>query len=376
MRYYNMNTNNMTFTTMKHNYLWLLCVAFLFSSCSQLYNFVQVFETKSSSENIKTVKNGLLYEDELCSIYYSFWANGGDASFAIFNKSNEIMYVDLSKSFFIRNGLANDYYKEREWGESRTVTNAIQTSNSASASGSKSRSYGASATYMGNYGTLPVTELDPILTTASSNITETYGINYTTAIANTMATSKTVSSAVKEQKILAIPPKSSKIIVEYSISNKILADCDLDRFPEEKASIEFDKENSPLSFSNYITYTLGDNSSEMVLTNSFYVSKITNYAEPSAFKYVERIKPCQNLTSDDSKNYKTTYPTKVYDRYYNFDVSKCFYLTYYILSKRKLYKDTSKFYYSSTYDGYTEIGTDAQSEYQQKLLNPFAKPQK
>lgn len=67
---------------------------------------------------------------------------------------------------------------------------------------------------------------------------------------------------------------------------------------------------------------------------------------------------------------------QVYDRYYNFDVSKCFYLTYYILSKRKLYKDTSKFYYSSTYDGYTEIGTDAQSEYQQKLLNPFAKPQK
>ena len=132
------------------------------------------------------------------------------------------MYVDLSKSFFIRNNIANDYYKEREWGEARTLTSSVQTSTAASASGSKSKTYGASATYLGNYGTLPVSEQDPILTTVSSNITESYGIVYTTAVANSLATGRTVSSAIKEQKIMAIPPMSYKIVIEYAISDNIL----------------------------------------------------------------------------------------------------------------------------------------------------------
>jgi len=361
---------------MKHNYLWLLLVALCLNSCSQLYNYVQVFETKSQSERIKAADKGLLYEDEYCSIYYSFWANGGDASFSIFNKTDEIMYVDLSKSFFIRNNIANDYYKEREWAEARTVSTSVETTTSASASRSKNRTYGASATYLGNYGTLPVTEHDPILTTASANVTESYGIVYTTAVANSLATSRTVSSAIKEQKILAIPPKSSKIVIEYSISESILLNCDLDRYPEEKASLEFDETNSPLNFTNYVTYTIGKSSQEQVIKNTFYISKITNYAEPFAFTYLERTKPCQNLTSDDSKDYKPNYPVKVYDRYYTFDVSNCFYLQYNILSKRKLYKDTRKYYYSYLYDGYTETGTDEQSEYKQRLLDPFAKPKK
>ncbi len=361
---------------MKHYYLVLLFVASFLTSCSQLYNYVQVFETKSQSEKIKAADKGLLYEDEHCSIYYSFWANGGDASFSIYNKTDEIMYVDLSKSFFIRNNIANDYYKEREWAEARTVSSSVQTTSTASASGSKSKTYGASATYLGNYGMLPITEHDPILTTASANVTQSYGIVYTTAIANSLATSRTVSSAIKEQKIMAIPPKSSKIVVEYSICDNILLHCDLDRYPEEKASLEFDETNSPLNFTNYVTYKLGESSQEQVIKNTFYVSKITNYAEPFTLTYLERTKPCQNLTSNDSKDYKPNYPVKVYDRYYTFDVSNCFYLNYKIMSKQKLYKENRKYYYSLVYDGYTTTGTDSQSEYQQRLLDPFAKPQK
>ena len=367
---------NKILTNMKHNYFLLLLVALCLTSCSQLYNYVQVFETKSLSEKIKKADKGLLYEDDHCSIYYSFWANGGDASFSIFNKTDEIMYIDLGKSFFIRNNIANDYYKEREWAEARTISTSVQTSTSAAASGSKSRTYGASAAYIGNYGTLPITERDPILTTASANITEAYGIVYTTAVANSVATSRTISSAFKEQKILAIPPMSSKIVIEYSISESLLLNCDLDRYPEEKASIEFDETNSPLFFTNYVTYKLGESSKEQVIKNTFYVSKITNYAEPSAYTYLERDKPCQNLTSDDTKDYNPNYPVTVYDRYYKFDISNCFYLKYDILSNRRLYKDNRKYYYSPTYDGYTAFGSDPQSDYQQKLVDPFAKPEK
>ena len=361
---------------MKHNYFWLLSVALCLTSCSQMYNYLQVFETRSQSEKIKAAEKGFLYEDEHCSIYYSFWANGGDASFSIYNKTDEIMYVDLSKSFFIRNNIANDYYKEREWGEARTVASSVQTSTAASTSKSKNRTYGASATYLGNYGFLPVTEYEPILTTASASVTDSYGIVYTTAVANSLATSRTVSSAIKERKIMVIPPKSSKIVIEYSISDNLLLDCDLDRYPEEKASLEFNETSSPLNFTNYVTYKLGESSQEQVIKNTFYVSKITNYAEPFAITYQERTKPCQNLTPDDSKDYKPNYPLKVYDPYYTFDISNCFYLKYNIMSKRKLYKGARKYYYNHIYDGYSETGSDEQSDYQQKLLNPFARPQK
>lgn len=361
---------------MKNKYLWLLLVALCLGSCSQMYNYVQVFETQSQSEKIKAADKGLLYEDEHCSIYYSFWANGGDASFSIFNKTNEIMYIDLSKSFFIRNNIANDYYKEREWGEARSISSSVEVSSATSSSENISNTYGVSAAYVGNYGTLPVTEHDPILTTASASVTDSYGIVYTTAVANSLATSRTVSSAIKEQKIMAIPPMSSKIVIEYYISDNLLLDCDLDRYPEEKASLEFSETNSPLHFTNYVTYTLGGSSQEQVIKNTFYVSKITNYAEPFAITYQERTKPCQNRTSDDSKDYKPNYPVKVYDPYYTFDISNCFYLKYNILSKRKHYKDTRKYYYNSEYNGYTEMGTDEQSEYQQRLSNPFAKPKK
>ena len=92
---------------MKTKFLSLLCVAVLCASCAQTYHFVQVFETKSSNQStpIKQQSGGLVYEDDECLVFYSLWANGGDASFGIYNKTDQIMYVDLSKSFFIRNGI-------------------------------------------------------------------------------------------------------------------------------------------------------------------------------------------------------------------------------------------------------------------------------
>ena len=114
---------------MKNKFFTLLSVVIFFTSCAQTYHFVQVFEAKSSSRgsNVSPQNGGLLYEDDNCIMFYSLWAERGDASFAIHNKTNQIMYVDLSKSFFIRNGIANDYYKERAWSESQTNILGVQT---------------------------------------------------------------------------------------------------------------------------------------------------------------------------------------------------------------------------------------------------------
>ena len=341
------------------NYIFpLLSVAFLFSSCAQNYYFVQVFEAKSSSKDapINPQNGGMFYEDDNCILFYSFWAERGDASYAIHNKTNKIMYVDLSKSFFIRNGIANDYYKERAWSETQTNTLGTQATTSSAISGNLSYSYGASAAYLGNFGNLPLTTSDPISSSVNAQRTESYGLLYSTAIANSIATSKSASIAVKEQKIIALPPRATKIVAEYARTDRGIMNCDLERYPSEKSEISFDEENSPLTFSNYVTYRLEEGKQDIVVRNDFYVSKVTNYARPYTYKYVRREKrPCQNLTSDDSKKYKETYPVKVYDKVYMFPTDNCFYLEYEKQSKRMLYKtsDVKKYYYNENYQGYT-----------------------
>lgn len=365
---------------MKSNQFALLLVAILFSSCSQIYHYVQVFEASSSSQStsIENKNGGMIYEDNNCILFYSFWKNGGDASFAIYNKTNEIMYIDLSKSFFIRNGIANDYYKGRAWSETNTNTLGAQTTTSIAASEKVSYSYGVGATYLGDFGVLPFTTSSPISTSANAQKSETYGLLRSTAITNSYATSSSSSISIAEQKIMAIPPHSSKIILGYSISSTPLRDCDLNRFPEEKASITYTEENSPLSFLNYTTYRLGESTTDIVIENKFYISKVTNYAQPSAYTFVERKKiPCKNLTDDDSKDYKDTYPVKVYDKVYNFDCTSSFFLEYSIQSNRKLYKKgNQEYFYDRHYGGWTLGGSnDEQAEYRQRLLNPFAKPQ-
>ena len=280
---------------MKNNFVLLLSIVLLSSCTAHTYHFVQVFETKSSSISapVEQQNGGFSYEDNNCRIFYSWWAENGSVSFAIYNKSDEMMYVDLYKSFFIKDGVADDYI-------------------------------------------------------------------------------------TKGQNVMAIPSHTSRIIPAYTITKELFLNCDLDRFPSEKASITFTEADSPLRFTNYVTYRLGDNERDNVVENKFYVSKITNYAKPSAFVFVERGKrPCQNLTNDDSKNYKEEYPVKVYDKVYTFYTGNCFYLEYEKISNRELYENDGKVYfYDPNYEGYTTTsgdGGNTQGDYKRRLLNPFGK---
>lgn len=347
-------------------YLHIILIALssvLFTSCSSMYHYVQVFKAESVDKNapIKEFNGGLLYEDDNCAIYYSFWSNGGDASFEFHNKTNKIIYIDLRKTFFIRNGLAKDYYKERAWTNTKSQTYSQQTTqtNAVSASVSKGYSVGIGASYIGNFGAMPITSYDPVATSVSASVNKqlSYGALYATAHTSSSGMSSSSSLEVTEQPIIAIPPRSSKIIAEYSISDKLFVDCDLVRYPSDKTSMSFSVETSPLVFENYITYNFGEDTEDVVVRNEFYISSVTNYTEPEIFEYVEREnKPCQNVTDDDTKKYQTKYPVKVYDSVLKINANSSFYLTYKKLSKRKLYKKGNFYYYNNYYDGYTKSG--------------------
>ncbi len=227
--------------------LIMMSVALL-TSCST--TFYQVYTTETS-ESISKNKNSLIFEDDNCIITYNLWKHGGDVGFTFYNKTEEMIFLNLEESFFIRNGIANDYYKDRIFESS--IHSAIAVS------------------------------------------------------------SNTVSHF--EKNIVSIPAKTAKIISEYVVSNAVYRDCSL-RLHPTKSQIKtenFNKSNSPLNFSNQLSYRIQD-SDTVKIENSFYVSAITNYPEKEILTQVKE-EFCGQKPMLKSKTFNSSSPNQFYIKY-------------------------------------------------------------
>lgn len=178
--------------------------------------------------------NNIVYEDEHCTVAYDLWTDGGNPGFWFRNNTDEAIYLHLDKSFFIKNGVAYDYYLHRIYGaeSQRTVT---------------------SSNRIGTVGVM----------NSSSE-----GLNR------------------KEKEVITIPANTRKKISEYSVSWLRITDCDLPNYPT-RMNIQtkgFDKDGSPVVFSNRISYSLGDEEAIHSIENEFYVSEVTNYPERAVFE--------------------------------------------------------------------------------------------
>ena len=87
----------------------------LISSCA-VTEYYQVFQT--NTENGILDKNRIMFEDKNCSVYYNLWAEGGDVGFSIYNKTENDLTIYLTKSFFVLNGIAYEYYQNRTFSRS------------------------------------------------------------------------------------------------------------------------------------------------------------------------------------------------------------------------------------------------------------------
>ena len=90
--------------------LYAFVITCVLSSCSSncLY---QIYEVKS--DNLETKSNGLVYEDDNCLLFYNLWDKSGSLSFVFENKANKDIIIDLTRSFFIKNGMVYDYYQDQ-----------------------------------------------------------------------------------------------------------------------------------------------------------------------------------------------------------------------------------------------------------------------
>ena len=124
------------------------------------------------------------------------------------------------------------------------------------------------------------------------------------------------SVSYNEEKIICIPSKTSKIISEYYITESLLRDCDLFKYPTKKqiTSKTFSKEQSPLVFSNRIAYSTSQNDNLIKFENGFYVTEISNYPESEMveLKYDEY---CGQKSMTITKNFKNVSADKFYIKY-------------------------------------------------------------
>lgn len=72
--------------------------------------------------------------------------------------------------------------------------------------------------------------------------------------------------------------------------------------------------NSPLTFGNKITYSIGKNEEVVRVNNEFYVSKISNYSELD-FIRMEYVEECGKKTYEQVRVFNETGPNQFFISY-------------------------------------------------------------
>lgn len=265
--------------------IFTVIIAVLLTSCVTT-SFYQVYKATPIGKLVAK-DNNLVYEDENCKVSYNLWSEGGNIGFRFLNKTDKNIFLNLDESFFILNGIAYDYYRNRVY------------TNSTSSGATTSRA-----------------------TTASKSVT---GINYLDLLQTNriqasnsvgLVTSTGYSISYNEEKVICIPPKTTKIITEYIINESLYRNCDLFKYPTKKEikSKSFSKAESPLVFGNRIVYTIGESDNHIKFENEFYVAEISNYPESEMLESRNE-EYCGQKSMTPTTFYKDVTPDKFFIKY-------------------------------------------------------------
>ena len=197
------------------------------------------------------------------------------------------IYLNLERSYFIINGIANRYYQNRIFSSS---------SNKATAT---SKSAGISKAVTGfNYLNLIQSNRYSASSSVSEIASSGQGVSFT------------------EEPILCIPKKTSKFVREFSIAQSLFRDCNLLRFPTGKGrnAVTFTEAESPLNFSNRIVYFVGNSGDPIEFENGFYVTEVANYNEKQMFEETYETF-CGQKSSSMTKLHRHYAPDRFYLKY-------------------------------------------------------------
>ena len=236
--------------TTRFTILFLIAATFVACVSPSYYQVYKAVPIKSN--NISNADSAIHYSDKNCEIFYDLWDNGGNIGFRFTNNTDSSIFINMEECFFVLNGIAHNYYKNRITTNSKNVQ--------------VTRTSGTSLNYFNGLSSLNA-NYNPV----SSNYVSSTGV----------VSGSSNSVAIVEEKIVCVPAHTSKIFSEYRISTAVYRDCILFRFPTKKQtkSESFSKETSPFVFGNRISYKVGHSGSFSAVSNDFFVNEITNYSE-------------------------------------------------------------------------------------------------
>ena len=84
--------------------LSLSILVLLLSCTNSIYHVASL-----QSEQVKVVENDFIVDNEHLRVVYNFWEAGGRMRFLVYNKTDQPLYIDWSKSFMVRNDIKTSY---------------------------------------------------------------------------------------------------------------------------------------------------------------------------------------------------------------------------------------------------------------------------
>jgi|GEM_PF-413096 len=227
---------------MKQTNFKIILLVFIFSTILSCKNYVQVIKTKGT--NTELLENLYVFENDTLKIIYSFWHEKGLMSFSIYNKLDKPIYIDWKKTSYIDNGVKLNYWRDE------AITNTSFHSYIYSGPG-----------------------LNPYLNSKSNTISDINGF--------------AVSNSFKPERVTFIPPKSSYFRSSFYIypkeyfNLKTNSEFELRERNDDNSKktkvyfMRFTKENSPILFRNFYTFSLSEKfDTEFFVDNEFWLSEI------------------------------------------------------------------------------------------------------
>lgn len=246
----------------KHLILFITNLGLLTACTPTVYEQIATL----SSEEVQLDENGTFaYKDPLMTIEYNFWSETGKCDFIITNHSDNDLYLDLAKSYFIKNGFANDYYQARTYVYS---DRSMASSKTTTAIANNIRK---------EYATFN------LLSTSKSKIGNNVGSSETTSFISEKG--RTVEYS--EKPVICIPAHSKKIVSEFNITSSLYRECGFVRDPskDEKSIKTFTASTSPILIENKLMFKTGEK--EIPVNNRFFISQYQNIAYKDATQKVE-----------------------------------------------------------------------------------------
>lgn len=261
------------------------------TSCATAYYQVA---TIGSSQMRVSNDGRFRYNENDLTVDYDFWSKYGKVGFVITNNTDDDIYIDLSRSFFVVNGMTFDYFQNRTYKSEHSSTYV------------SSSSYGGSNTFAYANGWASGSASTIGNSTYADGLSYGSGRSLTNAFARSSTSSSTSKSGIeiKEKEGVWIPAHSSRYFCEFSLLEAPYRACGLPRDPSKKenASVDFTESNTPYAFENRIMVVA--NGQERHLVNSFFIQNITNLPESEAVEEDDERDCSGNKTGEVIKIYK------------------------------------------------------------------------